>query len=141
MLKALEKYQDRYETVILAGDFNASPQSHLWDMVRECGFLDVYPQGAELSFDKTRNSDNHNLQKSFPLTLKVGDLPVSNTAKEVLRALAREQESRPRRIDHIWVRNNRAAVKIKEVQLIGLPNCNGLAPSDHFGICADLELR
>jgi endonuclease/exonuclease/phosphatase family metal-dependent hydrolase len=144
LLKTLEKYERRFETVILAGDFNASPESTLWKPLRERGFRDVWleshPEDPGLSFDETRNQANHFLQARFPLTLVVEDLSFSNKTKEALLRLARTQETRPRRIDYLWVRKQSPGVKVRETSLVGLPNSEGLAASDHFGVCADLEV-
>lgn len=144
LLATLEKHQERYEVVVIGGDFNASPESGFGSVLRELGFrdawLEAHPEGGGLSFDSTRNEANHLLQSQFPLTLVVEDLSFSAKTVEALLALARQQENRPRRIDYLWVRSNSLRLGVKSAQLVGLPNSEGLAPSDHFGVCADIEL-
>lgn len=143
LIAELEKYEQRYEVVILGGDFNASPESDFGQALRAKGFRDtwreVHPSSdLGLTFDSTRNSANHLLQDRFPLTLVVEDLSFASKTKEALLALVRSQESRPRRIDYLWLRADSVEMQIQESRLVGLPNAEGLAPSDHFGVCADI---
>jgi endonuclease/exonuclease/phosphatase family metal-dependent hydrolase len=142
LLETLKKYEKDYEVVILGGDFNASPQSGLGQTLREAGFrdcwLDARPNDPGLSFDADHNQANHIMQGKFPLTLVVEDLSFSAKVKEALVALARKQEDRRRRIDYLWLRGG--ALRVSHAELIGLPDKEGFAPSDHFGVCADVEL-
>jgi endonuclease/exonuclease/phosphatase family metal-dependent hydrolase len=92
------------------------------------------------TFDGTRNHANHLLQSRFPLTLVLEDLSFSTKVKEALLTLARTQENRPRRIDYLWLWSDQLQVKVKHAELVGLPNAEGLAPSDHFGVVADIDL-
>ncbi len=144
LLAQLEKLERRFEVVILAGDFNASPEGGFGNRLRECGFRDVWferhPEAGGLTFDEKRNPANHFLQERFPLTLVVEDLSFDSHTKEALLALARQQEARPRRIDYIWIRSQSLNLKVTTTELIGLPDAEGLAPSDHFGVCSDIEL-
>lgn len=144
LLETLHKYEQRYEVVVIGGDFNASPESNFGQSLAQYGFrdtwLDVHPEGGGFSFDSTRNQANHLLQSQFPLTLVVEDLSFSLKIKEALLALARKQETRPRRIDYIWLRANSLTLKVTKADLVGLPDKEGLAPSDHFGVCTDIEL-
>lgn len=145
LLHKLETVQDRYEVVILAGDFNASPESELGQTLKGLGFRDSWfeAKGDEPghSFDREANKANHILQDRFPLSLVVEDLTFSSKGKEALLAMARKQETRPRRIDYIWVRSRTVKIDVKDARLVGLPNSEGLAPSDHFGVCVDLEVQ
>jgi endonuclease/exonuclease/phosphatase (EEP) superfamily protein YafD len=144
LLRVLEKHEKRYEAVVLAGDFNASPASELSQMLRDLGFRDAWaeanPDDPGYSFDHTKNEANHLLQARFPLTLVVEDLTFSTQVKDSLLRLARAQENRPRRIDYLWFRSRDNALRVRRAELIGHPNHEGLAPSDHFGVLADLEL-
>lgn len=145
LLETLARYESRYEVIILGGDFNASPETGFGAKLHEAGFKDVWceanPQDPGLSFDATQNSANHFLMTTFPITLVVEDLSFSSKVKEALMALARKQEDRPRRIDYLWMRANSLDLTVKQAKLFGQPDAEGLAPSDHFGICADIELR
>jgi endonuclease/exonuclease/phosphatase family metal-dependent hydrolase len=143
LLRTLERYEKRYEAIVIGGDFNASPASELSQMMREMGFRDAWmeahPDDAGLTFDGTRNQANHLLQSRFPLTLVVEDLSFSTKIKEALLLLARKHENRPRRIDYLWFRSNSIDLKVKKAELVGFPTAEGLAPSDHFGVCAEIE--
>jgi endonuclease/exonuclease/phosphatase family metal-dependent hydrolase len=143
LIENLHKFERRAEVVLIGGDFNASPDSEFGGALRDLGFRDTWKEAHAtepgFSFDKTRNPANHLLQAHFPLTLVVEDLSFSTKTKEALLALARKQESRPRRIDYVWMRSDSVELKIKKVDLVGLPDEEGLAPSDHFGVCADIE--
>jgi endonuclease/exonuclease/phosphatase family metal-dependent hydrolase len=144
LLGAVAKHQKRYEVIVIGGDFNARPDSEVAHMLIDAGFRDVWaevhPEGGGLSFDGTRNEANHRLQENFPLTMVVEDLSFSAKVKESLLTLARTQERRPRRIDQLWLRSNTLGLRVERAELVGLPNAEGLAPSDHFGVCADIEL-
>jgi len=143
LLETLQKYERRYEVVVIGGDFNASPESEFGGALHLAGFRDVWgeanPSDPGLTFDRTRNVANHLLQANFPTTLMVEDLSFSSKVKDALMALAKKQERRPRRIDYLWVRAESVQLKITGAQLVGMPNAEGLAPSDHFGVCADIE--
>lgn len=146
IINTLGDLERRYEVVVMGGDFNASPESDFGHALKGMGFRDTWteahPPGSKDSgytYDGTRNLANHRLQERFPLTLVVEDLSFSVKTKEALLRLARQQESRPRRIDYVWLRTQSLPLKVVQSQIVGLPNAEGLAPSDHFGVCSDLE--
>ena len=144
LLSAVARHQKRYEVVLIGGDLNCRPGSDVTHLLAEAGFRDIWHEANHgdggFSFDGTVNVANHRMQENFPLTLVVEDLSFSVKVKEALMALARKQENRPRRIDHLWMRSGSVGLKAKSARLVGLPNAEGLAPSDHFGVCADIEL-
>lgn len=144
LLSAVAKYQRRYEVVLIGGDFNARPGSEVAHLLSEAGFRDVWqeanPNLDGFSFDGTVNVANHMLAEGFPLTLVVEDLSFSAKVKDALMTLARKQENSARRIDHLWVRSGRMGIKAARAELVGLPDAEGLAASDHFGVSVDLEL-
>lgn len=144
LLRALAAVEDRYEVVLIAGDFNASPENSLFDRLRDLGFQDAWaeahPDGDGFTFDQTENRANHILQNQFPVPLMVEDLSFSQTVKEALLRLGREQDGRPRRIDYLWYRSRSDLLRVRGTELVGFPNAEGLAPSDHFGVCADFQL-
>ncbi len=143
VLRTLSQLQGRYEVVVLAGDFNAQPESELFVKLRELGFSDAwadhYPKGGGLTFDCENNQANHVFQSQFPLSVKVEDLSFSPEVRDSLVAFLRRQETRPRRIDYIWYRGS-SRMKVVNVELVGHPDAQGFAPSDHFGVCAELEI-
>ena len=130
-----------FTAIILGGDFNASPSSGLSQMLRDAGYRDAWqeahPNEPGYSFDATQNPANHLLQSEFPLTVMVEDLSFSGKVKETLLKVAREQEYRPRRIDYIWIKSDHG--RVRSAELIGQPDGEGLAPSDHFGVLVDFE--
>jgi len=143
LLRALESMESRYEVIVLAGDLNSRPQSALAQDLRDQGFRDAWveanPSDEGLTFDPLRNEANHFLQKHFPMNLVVEDLSFSAKVKERLLTLARSHETRPRRIDYLWFRSKSVELKVTRAELVGLPDESGFAPSDHFGVCADIE--
>jgi endonuclease/exonuclease/phosphatase family metal-dependent hydrolase len=143
LLDAVRAVENRYEVVVMGGDFNCTPDSPVAELLRSAGFRDAWVEGGEgpgLTFDGSVNVANHRLQAIFPLTLIVEDLSFSTRVKETLLALARKQERRPRRIDYLWFRSHSLNIEVRRAQMVGLPDENGLAPSDHFGVSADLEI-
>lgn len=141
LLKALKPLERRYSAVVVCGDFNAEPDNEIFHPFKEMGFKDAWAEvkGADpgYTFDPPMNEANHLLQSHFPLTLVLEDLTFSSATKGELLRLVRRHENRPRRIDYLWVRGAR----VTKAELIGKPNAEGLAPSDHFGVCVDLEVE
>ncbi len=145
LLETIQKLERRYEIVVVGGDFNSSPDSQEAGLMRGAGFRDAWKESHAdepgFTYDGTINVGNHLLQARFPLTLVVEDLSFSAKTKDALLNLARAQENRPRRIDYLWIRSHSLKLNVRRSNLIGLPDESGLAPSDHFGICADLEIE
>jgi endonuclease/exonuclease/phosphatase family metal-dependent hydrolase len=144
LLRTLQQHEKRYAGVIVCGDFNAEPENEIFQPLRELGFRDAWDEvhGSRdpgYTFDPNHNEANHLLQANFPLTLILEDLTFSTKIKEQLLQLARRHENRPRRIDYVWFRTNVQNVKVTRAELVGKPNAEGLAPSDHFGVCVDFE--
>ncbi len=143
LLRTLKQFEKRYAGVVLCGDLNAEPDNEIFHPVRELGFRDAWaeahPGDPGYTFDPINNEANHILQAHFPLTLIVEDLTFSTKIKEQLLQIARKHENRPRRIDYVWFRSNGNKITVKSAALVGKPNQQGLAPSDHFGVCVALE--
>lgn len=145
LMTEVKRLEKRYSAVVICGDFNAAPQSSLFHIFKEMGFRDAWAEAHAddpgYTFDSHTNQANHLLQARFPLSLVLEDLTFSAKTKEHLLGLARGQETRPRRIDYIWFRSSPSVkLKVTRAELVGKPNAEGLAPSDHFGVMADLEL-
>ena len=144
LLARLDSLRDEYDAVVLAGDFNVAPGGEVERMLREYGFSDawtaVHPDDPGFTFDKDRNPANHLLQLSFPLTLVVEDLSFSPRIRDALLEMARAQETKPRRIDYVWVwTRSGSTATVQRAELVGLPDADGLAPSDHFGVTTEIE--
>ncbi len=144
LMAAIQKLEKRFSATIVCGDFNATPASDLFHIFKETGFRDAWaeahPEDPGSTFDSVGNRANHLLQERFPLSPVLEDLTFSAKTKEHLMGLARAHEKRPRRIDYIWFRANGVGLKVTRAELVGKPNAEGLAPSDHFGVCADIEV-
>lgn len=144
LFQAIADLEQRYEVIVVAGDFNSRPESSVAEGFRQHGFRDAWfeahGQEAGFTFDPLTNVANHLLQKNFPLTLVVEDLSFSAKVKESLLSLARTHESSPRRIDYIWFKSRHLEMRVNSASLVGRPGEDGLAPSDHYGVCADLEV-
>lgn len=144
LMSAIKKIEKKYSAVIVCGDLNANPDSELFHIFKEMGFRDAWleanPTDVGFSWDRTTNEANHLLQARFPLSLVLEDLTFSAKMKEHLLGLARVQENRPRRIDYVWFKSHGVNLKVTRAELVGKPNAEGLAPSDHFGVCVDLEV-
>lgn len=142
LLNVLEDYQKRYEVILMAGDFNSTASSQVAQMIKSFGFRDSWsvarPQDDGFTFDYVRNEANHRLQTRFPLSLVLEDLTFSSKTKDALLNLARQQENRPRRIDYVWLRDG-GSLRVKAAELVGLPDRDGMAPSDHFGVLVNIE--
>ncbi len=143
LMETVKRYEKRYSAIVICGDLNAVGDSDLFPIFREMGFRDAWveahPTDPGHTFDRVNNTANHLLQSRFPLSLVLEDLTFSVKTKEHLLGLARGQESRPRRIDYVWFRST-VPLKVTQAELVGKPNAEGLAPSDHFGVCVDLEV-
>ncbi len=146
LVNKILSYAKRYSAVVLCGDFNATPASPLFSKLREIGFRDAWeeahPQDPGYTFDPENNPANHVIQSRFMMpNIVLEDLTFSAKVKESLIQLTQKHERRPRRIDYVWFRSPTLNLKVKSAELIGKPNSEGLAPSDHFGVCVDLEVE
>lgn len=139
----IEANSHRLSAVILAGDLNASPASDLLNRMQAFGFKDTWAMandGADgFTYDRVKNEANHKLQEEFPSTFAWEDLTFDKKVRDRLTEFVRNAEFRRRRIDYVLVRSE-IEFSVSSAQLIGLP-VDGLAPSDHFGVCVDLQLK
>jgi endonuclease/exonuclease/phosphatase family metal-dependent hydrolase len=142
LFEAIDSLGERYEGVVVAGDFNSRPESEVAARFAASGFRDAWSEAngddPGFTFDSSRNAANHLMQKNFPLTLVVEDLSFSVKVKDSLLDLARVHEAAPRRIDYIYFRSKSVKLKVNSASLVGVPSSGDLAPSDHFGVCADI---
>lgn len=142
LLRHLSTIKDKFDLTVLGGDFNCEPEGEIGQRLRDLGFVDIWRSDHRTdpgyTFDREHNLANHILQDRFPLTFLVEDLSFSDKTREALEKAAREQERRPRRIDQLWVRTSGRLSSRSE--LVGYPDERGMAPSDHFGVLADLEI-
>ncbi len=141
LIDEVMKIQDRYNVILIGGDFNARPESEVGQLLKEYDFKDSFTMQSEVSeaytYDRERNSANHKLQARFPLTVRFEDLSFSKKITLGLREILTRHEHSQRRIDQVWVKSS---FRFKsKVELIGLEEEAGFAPSDHFGYLVSLE--
>lgn len=143
LLKEVQRLRSSYSMVILGGDFNCEPEGEIGQRLRDLGFADVWRKDhineTGYTFDRTKNQANHILQDRFPSTFMIDDLSFDAHTKEEFLKLTLEQERRPRRIDQLWVQGSTPIKSIRS-QLVGFPDQQGMAPSDHFGVVADFDV-
>lgn len=144
LLELLEKVTSRYNLVLLGGDFNFSPASATYRRVTEAGFQDLWQLGGRdendsFTFDSERNHSNHVFTRDFPLGLETSDLSFSPKTWQLMEETLKRHEARRRRIDYLFAKSSGATLKVKTLELVGLPQGDHLAPSDHFGVLAELQ--
>lgn len=144
LMARLESVKNRYGIILLGGDFNFSPVSAAYNRLKKSGFQDLWTvagksEVAAETFDCTRNAASHRFTSLYPMTIESEDLSFSPKVRDSLKRLLREHEARPRRIDYLWAMVGERELKIRDIQLDGIPSADGLSLSDHFAIVADLS--
>ncbi len=142
LLTVLEEDRSNYVGDILCGDFNFSPEHPLWTWMEEQGFKDL-SRGCEPTFDSLTNVANHMFLREFQLPVETEDLSFEPSARRKILSVLREHDRTPRKIDYIWWRSSREEGDASKVTccLIGLPDEQGLAPSDHYGVCVEWQRK
>lgn len=143
MLDEVEKIRDRYNLVIMGGDFNCAPESTAYGHVVQFGFQDLWKEKNRTenngqTFDETRNQASHVFAQRFPLTVETEDLSFSPKTRQTVLDMLQTHERRRRRIDYLFARTNGAPLNVKSVELFAVPENDDIALSDHFGILAEL---
>ena len=144
LLDEIELIRERYNLVIMGGDFNFTPDSAAYSHVIQFGFQDLWKEknrteNGGQTYDETRNQASHIFAKRFPLTIETEDLSFSPKTRQAVVDLLQAHEHRKRRIDYLFVRLNGPELRIKTVDLFAVPGHDDLALSDHFGVVAELE--
>jgi len=122
-----------YPHIILVGDLNSTPESDVFGIVTEAGFLNAArqtdPQAEFLTFDPVVNELNYEIG-----VRKAPPLPTFESA-EVEKLLA-ARGTVPRKIDHIFIKGRLEFVDTEMV--LNRPR-GELYPSDHFGVLATVK--
>jgi len=166
LLRYLGSLGSRYHMIIMAGDFNASPESDIHSKIRAFGFEDLWQKkysspsvksgaatgaGAVKTETDTKtkgytfNSEtnvNHRFNAKFKLPENWDALKMSGIASDEFRKIIMEHENRPRRIDFLYVKST-SPVSVREISVLG-PHTGTEAVdahanvelSDHFGLRA-----
>ena len=118
--------------VIVAGDFNAPPETAEIAEFRAAGpFLDAGPPGAFVTWDPGRNP---NVAFSAALSDARGK---PRTGADLLGAL---DSSIPRRLDYVFLGRPFIPEDILSSRIVLDSGAEGIPPSDHFGILAEIDL-
>ncbi|MGE0764480.1 MAG: endonuclease/exonuclease/phosphatase family protein [Bdellovibrionales bacterium] len=143
LLDQIEAVRDRYTLILLGGDFNCTPESAAYGHIKQFGFHDLWHEKNQnirggFTFDETRNQASHIFTQKFPLTIETEDLSFSPKTKQTVLDLLQGHERRQRRIDYLFARLNGPELRVKSVELFGVPGADDIALSDHFGVLAEL---
>lgn len=174
LLEYLDGLRNRYHMIIMAGDFNASPESDVHSKIKAAGFEDLWLKkhgktgsssagktGRQASVTEspankndvsqgyTFNSEtnlNHRFNAKFKLPENWDALKLSGAAHDELRKIIMEHESRPRRIDYLYVKST-SPVSVQSIEMLG-PHEGAetvaaharVELSDHFGLRAVIRV-
>ncbi len=118
--------------VIVAGDFNAPPGAAEIAAFRDGGpFVDAGPPGAFSTWDPARNP---NIAYSAGMKDARGN---PRAGADLLGAL---DSAIPRRLDYIFLGPTFGPESVLSSRIVFLTGANGIPPSDHFGVLADIDL-
>lgn len=121
--------------VVVAGDFNATPDSPpIGDFLREGKFWDTFAGDSARDVMTWDVRTNKNIVYSTNFIDARGD---SLSPYERLCAL---YDNRPRKIDYIFLSNQFIERDVVRAEVTMDSLSNGLYGSDHFGIAVDLDL-
>jgi endonuclease/exonuclease/phosphatase family metal-dependent hydrolase len=115
--------------VILAGDFNASPDSPGVRLVEEDGFTSIAVGPDFLTWDPVKNHENHEIGTRRTTPVPTFDVP------EIEELLA-PRLTTARQIDYVFVKGNATMLT---AEMVMDEDRDGLYPSDHFGILSTLD--
>ncbi|MCB0408127.1 MAG: endonuclease/exonuclease/phosphatase family protein [Bdellovibrionales bacterium] len=143
LLNKLESLKNRYNLIVIGGDFNARPESSLFERFYKNGFQSMAKSLGDFSpsWDPPKNMANFTLARDHISTFLLEDLSFDFKVRQCLQELAESWESQPRRIDDFLVWSATGRVEISNPQLIGVPMDKEMAPSDHFGVQSEIRWR
>ena len=131
-INELKKYYDQPLPVILAGDFNSTVKSPVYQNIVETHKMKDSAQNYEplpYTWNPAENQKNYEYSKKFGLSVPTFD-------KKEVEDFFVEYDRRARRIDYVFVSPD---INIISHELFAKePGKNGIIGSDHFGILVSL---
>lgn len=132
-MKKLIKHLSRLpenSPVIVAGDFNAVPDSNTIQLFQSAGFFDVYPLGNPNRPYSWNPADNQNIIYSSRGTNAKG---VLWQGYDLLSSMSAKQ---PRRIDYVFLSSHFKPGCVKQSRIVLDSFIEKVQTSDHFGVLA-----
>ncbi|MGD0338501.1 MAG: BamA/TamA family outer membrane protein [Bacteroidota bacterium] len=121
--------------VVMAGDFNAEPQSPEIDMIiGTTGYLDIYSASASSSRPTWEPRTNENILFSTQVVDARGD------TLDGYGCLSALYDEHPRRIDYIFLSRQFTQNEVSECRIVLDSSVNGSHASDHYGVLAEIDL-
>lgn len=142
----LEEYQHDCDWCLIGGDFNSGQDNIPVHRLLDLGFKDVWreahPDNDESgwTWDPEQNPENHRLTwDGFDIPLKWDDLGLSHEQKQQLTQFLRQQIKEHRRLDYLFFSSKKFDIQQATAELFATKAVNGVIPSDHFGILAEVD--
>ncbi|MBK7842964.1 MAG: hypothetical protein IPJ71_04610 [Bdellovibrionales bacterium] len=137
----LKPIRNRYDLVVLGGDFNSGPQSLVAKKILDLGFNDAWALGGSgdlgLTWDREKNRENHLLNGSFRANFEFEVKGIPGGLERALIERVRHSERCARRIDFLYFRTSHS-YKLKADLFKGLDPGGKMVGSDHFGVGLEL---
>jgi len=136
-MKKLIKHLSRLpenSPVIVAGDFNAVPDSNTIQLFQSAGFFDVYPLGNPNRPYSWDPADNQNIIYSSRGTNAKG---VLLQGYDLLSSMGAKQ---PRRVDYVFLSSHFKPGCVKRSRIVLDSFIEKVQASDHFGVLAEISL-
>lgn len=135
-IKKLLKYISKLHEdspVIVAGDFNATPDSEAIQLFESAGFFDVFPLGNPGNLYTWDPETNQNISYSTRIT------NAKNIALEGYDLLNSIGAKIPRRIDYIFLSSHFKPENIKQSHVVFESSIDQVQASDHFGVFTEID--
>jgi endonuclease/exonuclease/phosphatase family metal-dependent hydrolase len=137
----LKPIRNRYDLVVLGGDFNSGPRSIVAKKILDLGFRDGWALGGAgdpgLTWDREENRENHLLNDAFRANFEFEVKGIPQSLEQTLLEKVRRSERDARRIDFLYFRTSHS-YKLKAELFKGLDPGSKMMGSDHFGIGLEL---
>lgn len=123
--------------VIVAGDFNAEPESKAVVMLREQGkFLDA----QKAQGNPARHNFTWSFQKNENVAYSASFLDASGDSLDAYERISAIYDRQSRRIDYIFLDKHFSPDDVKSYTVVIDSAVQGIHASDHFGVLSDVDL-